>query len=443
MSTKYRMPNLVFFFILISLVVFSCGEKGEKAAKVDLDKELIGTKAICPVTGDEFTIHESTPVVKYKGEEYYMCCPGCDTEFMKDPEEYIMRMLQKERSLEAENDKNSEVQYWTCSMHPEVKSDEAGNCPICGMSLIPVYERDESNNTLRLSAQDIKLAGIRAVPVQRLHIYKEIRAVGTVAYDPELVTAQEEYVNALRLAETIEGDESAQERITRLVKRTEYKLKLLGMGDAEVRHLRNTRKPERSLIMPEGRNWVYADIFEPDIGWVNTGQDVIVTASAYPGEEYKGRIVSVNPILDSNTRSVKARIRLNYTEPNLKPGMFIETKIIAPYQMRSSTGTSMVIAIPKDAVLDMGSRKIVWVAIDDDEFQPRIVKLGPEGYTHGDKTGTRYYPVLEGLSENEMVVVNGNFLIDSESNLTGVAAVGYGGSLGVQEKEATPVGHQH
>jgi Cu(I)/Ag(I) efflux system membrane fusion protein len=429
---------------LISLVVLSCGEKGEKAAKVDLDKELIGTKAICPVTGDEFTINKSTPVVKYKGEEYYMCCPGCDTEFMKDPEKYIMLMEQKEQSMETKTDENLEVQYWTCSMHPEVRSDEEGNCPICGMSLIPVYERDESESTLRLSAQDIELAGIRAVPAQRLHIHKEIRAVGTVAYDPGLVTAQEEYVNALRLAETVEGDdESAQERVAQLVRRTEYKLKLLGMDDAEVRHLRRTKKPERSLIMPEGRNWVYADIYEPDIGWVNTGQDVIVTTSAYPGEEFKGRVVSINPVLDSNTRSVKARIRLNHAEPNLKPGMFIEAKIIAPYRMRSSTGTSMVIAIPKDAVLDMGSRQIVWVAIDDDGFQPRVVKLGPEGYAHGDKTGTRYYPVLEGLSENEMVVINGNFLIDSESNLTGVAAIGYGGALGVHEKEATPVGHQH
>jgi Cu(I)/Ag(I) efflux system membrane fusion protein len=130
-------------------------------------------------------------------------------------------------------------------------------------------------------------------------------------------------------------------------------------------------------------------------------------------------------------------------ESKLKPGMFIEAEIIAPYEMRNSTGTSMVIAIPKDAVLDMGNRQIVWVGTGDGKFQPRVVKLGPEGYTHGDKTGMRYYPVLEGLSENEMVVINGNFLIDSESNLTGVAAIGYGGALGVQEKEAAPVGHQH
>jgi Cu(I)/Ag(I) efflux system membrane fusion protein len=122
--------------------------------------------------------------------------------------------------------------------------------------------------------------------------------------------------------------------------------------------------------------------------------------------------------------------------------MFIEARIIAPYEIRKGAGTSMVIAIPRHAVLDMGQRKIVWVSMGDGKFQPRIVELGPVGYRHGDLTGTRYYPVRQGLEENEMVVVNGNFLVDSESNLTGVAAIGYGGALGIQEKEA-PVMHQH
>ena len=441
MSKKYRISGIVFFVLLTLSVVLSCGER---AAKVQLDQALIGTTVICPVTGDEFTIHNSTPVVRYKGADYYMCCPGCDTEFMKDPEKYIMNMKNKSQSMESETQEASEIEFWTCSMHPEVKSDEQGNCPICGMSLIPVYEKDESESSLYLSGHDIKLAGVRTVPAKRLHLHKEIRAVGMVAYDPELVTAQEEYVNALQLSEIVEGtDKTGQERTAQLLKRTEYKLRLLGMDDAEVRQLQKTRRPERSLIMPEGRNWVYADIYEPDIGWVNSGQDVIVTSSAYPGEEFRGRIVSVNPILDSKTRSVKARIRLNRMDPKLKPGMFIETKIMASFGMRSSTGTSMVIAVPRDAVLDMGNRQIVWVAIDDDRFQPRLVKLGPEGNVHDDKAGSRYYPVLEGLSENEMVVVNGNFLIDSESNLTGVAAIGYGGALGVQEKEVAPVTHQH
>jgi Cu(I)/Ag(I) efflux system membrane fusion protein len=441
MPIKHRISSVVLFSILALLVTLSCGEK---AVKAELDKELIGTEAICPVTGDEFTIHKSTPVVKYKGEEYYMCCPGCDTEFMKDPEKYIMLMQQKEQSMETETDKGLEVQYWTCSMHPEVKSDEEGNCPICGMSLIPVYEKDESESALHLSAQAMELAGIRMAPARKLHVHKEIRAVGMVAYDPELVTAQEEYVNALQLSETIEGDDEAtQERTAQLIRGTEYKLRLLGMDDVEVRHLRITRKPERSLIMTEGRNWIYADIYEPDLGWVKRGQDVIVTSSTYPGEEFRGKVVSINPVLDAKTRSVNARIRLNHKESKLKPGMFIEATIIAPYEMHGATGTSTVIAIPKDAVLDMGNRQIVWVAIGDGRFQPRVVKLGPEGNTHGDETGTRYYPVLDGLSENEMVVTNGNFLVDSESNLTGVAAIGYGGALGVQEKEGAPVGHQH
>ncbi len=441
MSRQHKVSSIFLFCILTSLIVLSCGEK---ATRVELSQDMIGSKAVCAVTGDTFTIHKSTPVVQYKGEVYYMCCPGCDTEFMKDPEKYIILMQQREQSMENESEQGSEVKYWTCSMHPEVKSDEAGNCPICGMSLIPVYTKDRSEGALYLSAKDIELAGIRMVPAEKLPIYKEIRAVGRVAYDPELLTAQEEYVNALQLSEMIEDSERpAQERTAQLLRRTEYRLKLLGMDDLEIAHLRNTRKPEKSLILPEGRSWIYADVYEPDIGGVNRGQDVIVTSSTYPGEEFQGRVVSVNPVLDQRTRSVKARIRLNRVESKLKPGMFVEAKIVALYEAHSGGGTSEVIAVPRDAVLDMGQRQIVWVSVADGVFQPRVVKLGPEGYRHGDDAGTRYYPVLDGLDENELVVVNGNFLIDSESNLTGVAAIGYGGALGVQEQAVPPSGHQH
>jgi Cu(I)/Ag(I) efflux system membrane fusion protein len=430
--------TLLFAVLLFSLV--SCRERAEEVA---LGADVIGKSAVCPVTGDTFTIHESTPVVVYRGEAYYMCCPGCDTEFMKDPEKYIGNVLQKGQSTKTGTTEESEVEYWTCSMHPEVRSDKEGNCPICGMTLIPVYVRAESENSLNLTDNAMALAGIRMLPVKREYLHREIRLVGLVAYDPELVTAQEEYINALEMKQGIEGsDKIAQERAEQLVGFAEYRLRLLGMDEAEIRALAMERERQLSLVIPQNESWVYAEVYESDVEWIDRGQAAIITSSACPGEEFIGKVVSVSPTLDPKTRSVPIRIRLTNPESRLKPGMYVETRIMTPiYGSRTNSKNSPSLSVPVEAVLDTGDRKIVWVYVGDGNFQPRTVKVGPEGHVHGDDAGVRYYPVVEGLQENELVVTNGNFLIDSESRITGVAAIGYGGALGVEEPE-TQI-HQH
>jgi Cu(I)/Ag(I) efflux system membrane fusion protein len=441
MSLRTIASHLVLLILATSLLILSCGER---AQKTELDKSLVGTQAICPVTGDEFTIHDRTPVVKYREGLYYMCCPGCDTEFMKDPEKYIVNMGQKERSMGGETHGEQKIQYWTCAMHPEVKSDEAGNCPICGMDLIPVYERSESDNTLNLSDREIELAGIRMVPATRKHLYREIHVVGMVAHDPDLVIAQEEYVNALEMSEMMDADdEPVQARAEQLVKSSEYKLRLLGMDMAEIAILKRTRRSEKSLILPEARTWIYADVYEPDLGWITRGQQVFVTSRAIPGLELAGRIQSVGPVLDKVTRAASVRIQMTSAEPVLTPGMYVEARIIAPSIISGTQGKGMMLAVPKDAVLDTGNRKIVWVYLGEGQFQPRLVRLGAQASVHGEDDGARFYPVFEGLTEHEMVVTKGNFLIDSESSLTGIAAIGYGGALGVEDRDRAPTVHQH
>jgi len=429
------------FFLALSLFfLVSCRERAQKAV---LDADMIGKKVLCPVTGDTFTIHESTPVVVYKSEKYYMCCPGCDVEFIKDPEKYILGIKQKDAVSNTSVPEAGDVSYWTCSMHPEVRSEKEGNCPICGMTLIPVYEKSKSNNSLHLTNNAMALAGIRTIPVRREHLHREIRLVGTVAFDPELVTAQEEYINALEMGENIEStDEISRDRAGQLVAYAHYRLRLLGMDEAEISELAQVRKKQLSLVIPQNESWVYADAYESDIGWIEKGQGVTVTSTAFPGEQFHGKVVSINPILKRDTRSGQVRIRLLNPESKLKPGMYVETRIMAPTYLPGATGEKTpLLAIPAEAVLDTGKRKIVWVYAGEGYFEPREVRIGPEGYVHGGSTGSRFYPVLEGLREDELVVTNGNFLIDSESRITGVAAMGYGGALGVEEQEM-PI-HQH
>lgn len=333
-----------------------------------------------------------------------------------------------------------EILYWTCSMHPEVRADEEGNCPICGMNLIPVYEKEtsEGEGSLYLNEKDIELAGIRMVPSTKENLYKEIHTVGKIAYDPNLVIAQEEYVNALFLVEKMNGSDGiAMERAKRVLEKSNYKLRLLGMDETEIKELNKTRQVETSLIIPENETWVYADVYESDIGWIKKGQKVAVTSIAYPGEEFHGEIKSINPVLNPRTRSIQIRVQLSNSNGQLRPGMFVDVKVRAVYSPatfseHSDKNTHKILAIPKESVIDTGNRKVVWVYLGNGNFQPREVKIGPEAISYDENRGMRYYPVLSGLKEDELVVTNGNFLIDSESQITGIASIGYGGALGVE-----------
>jgi Cu(I)/Ag(I) efflux system membrane fusion protein len=409
-----------------SVIMTSCS----RSEGIKPEQEMIGMQAVCPVRGETFTITEHTPVVTYNGEHYYFCCPGCDTEFMKDPGKFLHNEDNDTHSDTTSSD--DDIAYWTCSMHPEVRSDREGNCPICGMALIPKLEQSGSPNSLMLDNAEIELAGIRVEAARKHSVYRMIELAGSVAYDPELVIAQEEYLTARSMGAALDGaDEVTRERTQQVIDKARYKLRLLGMDDAEILHLARTGVVTSSLVMPDGEAWVYADAYEIDIPWIERNQQVRVAAHAFPGEEFEGVITSINPTLNAATRAVRVRIRLEQGSGKLKPGMYVSVKIRAAYA--SGHAGNAVIAVPRSAVIDTGNRSVVWVNTGGGAFEPRLVKVGPAGIVESGEHATRVYPILAGLDENEMIVVNGNFLIDSESQITGIAAIGYGGALEVDE----------
>ncbi len=405
------------------------------------DEHDIGKQAVCPVLQETFTITEKTPTVLYDGELYYFCCPGCDTEFMKDPEKF-----QKNDKSDVHPDStgvsDEDIAYWTCSMHPEVKSDEAGNCPICGMSLIPKYKNAHSSNSLFLDDNKIALAGIKVVPASTHTVYKEVEVVGSIAYDPALVIAQEEYLTARSMRPALDGaDDVTRERVEQVIENARYKLRLLGMDDAEITRLARAGTVTSSLVLPDGEAWVYADVYESDVPWIRKGQAVRVTAQTFPGEEFSGVVMSMNPTLNTMTRAVRVRIRLGKGADKLKPGMYVSAKIQSKYATSDNGNSGAVIAVPRSAVINTGNRSVVWVYSGEGNFEPRLVKIGPPGIVNDGNGEIGMYPVLDGLHENELVVVNGNFLIDSESQITGIAALGYSGALEVDEQ--TPMHAEH
>ena len=354
---------------------------------------------------------------------------------------------------------DKEIPYYTCGMHPSVRvlpeEYKKGkiNCPICNMKLTPVQkeettEREEVDrlkgvvSRVKIKDEQIRLAGVKTEPVRRLHLYKEIRTVGKVAYDPEMAIAQEEFISSLKALDKIQGGEISEikERAKKLPESSKRKLMLLGLGEKQIKELEDRREVQTSLILPEEKMWIYGNVYEYELGWVKVGAKVKVTTAGLPGEELYGVISSLNPVLDPKTRSVRFRAQVDNPDLKLKPEMYVDVVIQSMYM--GASGEHMVLAIPKDAVLDTGTRKVVWIDRGNGEYEGRIVKIGPEATSTIDGREDKFYPILKGLSEGELVVTRANFLIDSQSQITGVAAAAYGGALGAEEKGTTPV-HQH
>ena len=153
--------------------------------------------------------------------------------------------------------------------------------------------------------------------------------------------------------------------------------------------------------------WVFADVFEQDIGLVRNGSQATVQINAYPDKTFRGRITYVYPTMKADTRTVPVRVELANPGHLLKPAMFTQVEV-------QVGGKTPVIAVPDSAVIDSGTRQIVLVQAGEGRFEPREVKLGARS--------DNYVEIRQGVKEGEQVVVAANFLIDAESNLK--AAVG-------------------
>lgn len=219
--------------------------------------------------------------------------------------------------------------------------------------------------------------------------------------------------------------------------------------------------------------WVYVDIYEYELSWIRYGQPVEIATEAYPGESFFGRVWFVNPAVTDESRTVKVLVNIANKDQRLKPGMFVSATIrasllangkLAPTgvegkwtclmhpqileeregacpicsmpltQIPSLPGApkpedELVLAVPVTAVLDSGVRKLVYVEHGPGEYVPAELKVGPKA---GD-----FYPVLDGLREGDRVAVRGNFLLDSQFQVSGLPSLFYAAG------QAPAAGHQH
>jgi Cu(I)/Ag(I) efflux system membrane fusion protein len=262
-------------------------------------------------------------------------------------------------------------------------------------------------------------------------------------YSPDLVSTQEEYLQALRAKDTLAKSRfpDIASGAETLVNASRRRLQYWDISDEEIAILDRTRTPRKSLtlyspidgvviekmafhgkkVMP-GESlykvadlstvWVQGEIYEYEVQAVKLGQPAAITLASYPGEVFRGKVTYINPVLQEKTRTVKVRFEFPNTKDwKLKPQMYANVELKIPLGKR--------LVVPDEAVLDSGTRQLIFIDKGQGTFEPRDVKVGArvDGYTE----------ILAGLSAGEKVVTSANFLIDSESQLK--AAIGGMGSM--------------
>ena len=358
---------------------------------------------------------------------------------------------------------------WTCSMHPQIRMAEPGNCPLCGMALIPLENNhsEADPNALQMTENAMKLANIQTMVVGSKEASKELRLNGKVqiderklyaqsthipgrieqlsinftgekvnrgqrlgmVYSPELVTAQEELLQAY----------SIRNSQPELFDAAKQKLRNWKIGDKSINSIISSGKPiqqfpisadvsgivtakkvelgdyvERGMPLYEIADlssvWILFDVYESDIPWVKVGDKVSYTIQSLPGETFEGTISFLDPIINPQTRVASARIDVKNAANKLKPEMFASGIV---KNNINKTGTKEIV-IPKSALMWTGERSIVYVKSTSENkvnFKLREVMLGP---SLGDA-----YVINSGLENGEEIVINGTFTVDAAAQLAG------------------------
>lgn len=305
--------------------------------------------------------------------------------------------------------KQKDVYY--CPMHPTYTSDRPGDCPICNMKLVKKKQAEETEkksdlSTVNISLEKQQLIGVKTAKAAYKPFTRTLRTVGRVAFDPELYKTEQEYVEALKTYDKVKtsGAQTIIGRSASLVDAAKLKLELSGLSNEQINEIAEIKESDQSLLISSEKSpiaWVYATIYEYELEYVKIGQVSTIKAQAYPAIEFKGVVVSIDPVFETMTRSVRARIKTENTNALLKPNMFVDV------EMFSDLGVKL--AVPREAIMDTGIRKIAFVSLGDGRMQNRNVLTGI--------SSDDYVEIVEGVKDGESVVTSGNFLIDSESKL--------------------------
>ncbi len=358
---------------------------------------------------------------------------------------------------------------WTCSMHPQIRQNEPGDCPICGMELIPLENDDNSEldpMAISMSPTAMQLANVATAIVGKTKPVKSVRLNGKVKadersvysqsshipgrieklmvnftgeyvnkgqviasiYSPDLVNAQEELFEARKIVETepllfnsakekLKNWKLTDKQIAQILESGVVKEELPILADISgyvtEKKVNLGDYVMKGMAIYEIANlnnvWILFDVYESDMAWVKKGDAVNFTVQSLPGESFKGKISYIDPVIDPMTRVAKARVEINNSGLKLKPEMFVSGTVEAELPIKSEA-----IIVPKTAVMWTGQRSVVYIkntTAKGVNFMMRDVTLGP---ALGDG-----FVVNDGLQEGEEIAINGTFSIDASAQLAG------------------------
>ena len=364
---------------------------------------------------------------------------------------------------------NAKSEIWTCSMHPQIKMDKPGKCPICAMDLILLNQNSSAQmdaDAIHFSADAAALANVATSIVSRQQPSKEVRLYGKVQaderllqnqvahisgrieklvvnftgetvnkgqllaliYSPDLITAQQELLEAAK-----EKDaqpiiyEAAKEKL-KLWKLTENQLSQIEKSGkvkkifeiySNTSGIVTTKRVNVGDYVSQGsvlfdianlsKVWIQFDAYESDLPFLNVGNQLSYSLQALPGKNFSASIRFIDPVIDPVNRVAKVRIEVDNSNAKLKPEMFATGIVNAHLNEYKDK-----LVIPRSAVLWTGKRSIVYVKQPDSEelnFKMREIEIGP-------MLGNSYV-VISGLEEGEEIVTDGTFSVDAAAQLEG------------------------
>lgn len=394
-----------------------------------------------------------------------------------------------DKSPAKEKTEESAAAVWTCSMHPQIRQDKPGKCPLCGMELIEVKPGGAplsmETSAIHLSEEAAALADVQTIRISRSRPVKQLSLYGKIAlderrlqsqtahvngriehlaidftgesvhteqvlatvYSPELFTAQQELLEAIRMGQP-QLLQAAREKLYlwKMTKEQVEAIERSGKLSAVIPIRSNTNGIVMTKRVSQGdyvnqgtvlfdiadlsKVWALFDAFESDLPFLVKGAAIEFTVQALPGKRFQGQIAFIDPFLNPTTRTAKVRVEVSNPDGLLKPEMYAMARVEARLK-----GYPEAIVVPRSAVLWTGQRSIVYVKQPDTmepAFELRTVELGP---SLGDS-----YVILRGLHEGEEIITRGLFAVDASAQLEGKSSMmnrEETGNASVHTKEAS------
>src|SRR5674476_71446 len=376
------------------------------------------------------------------------------------------------QKTEEKQDHSTEVAQgtiWTCAMHPQIRMDQHGKCPICGMELIPLIKSSTTSidpTAIHLSKEAAQLANVltsvvtKEKPVKEVRLYGKLQAderllqnqvshvpgridklavnftgesvtkgqVLAEIYSPELITAQQELLETVKTKqlqpelyeaskEKLRQWKLTDDQITKIessgVVQNNFEVVSNTAGTVTARRVNTGDHVSQGTVLFDiadlSKVWIMFDAYESDLQFLHTGEKLSFTLQALPGIDFSGNIIFIDPVIDPVTRVAKVRVETGNQSGKLKPEMFA-TGIVST--TLNEYRDNMI--IPKTAVLWTGKRSVVYVkepGTDEPIFKLREIGLGP-------MLGESYV-ITDGLTEGEEIVTSGTFSVDAASQLEG------------------------